>query len=120
MKDILHRYYEAWAAQDMNTAQALLHSDLVFVSPQDCFESAESFLTKCWKYSTGLTSVRFISEVYEGNRAFVILRWQMEDGKTFTGAEYLEISNDRIRRIVVVNNDPGFEKSIESSGLVSN
>jgi hypothetical protein len=47
MKDVTHRYSEAWAAQDREGVRELLHEKLVFTSPQDSFCSAESFLSAC-------------------------------------------------------------------------
>lgn len=99
MKDITYRYYKAWAAQDRERVRELLHADLEFSSQQDCFYSADSFLSAFWRYSTGLTGVRFVKEVYQENKAFVILRWLIEDGCTFAGAEYLEATGDKIEKM---------------------
>jgi len=102
----VRRYYEAWAAQDRGTVRELLHDDLMFASPQDRFASADTFLAACWAYAEGLTQVRFIEEVHAVGRAFVILEWHNEDGTAFATAEYLELREGRIKRILVVNNDP--------------
>ena len=110
MKNITYRYYKAWVAQDRERVRELLHADLEFTSQQDCFDSADSFLSACWRYSTGLTGVHFVKDVYQENRAFVILRWLIEDGSTFAGAEYLEATGDKIKKIMVINNDTRFEK----------
>ena len=112
MKGLTHRYYEAWASRDRECVRESLHAALEFTSPQDRFDSADSFLSACWIYSQGLASVRFEKEVYDGNRAFVILRWLNEDGSTFASAEYLESIAGKIKTILVVNNDPRFEKQI--------
>ena len=90
----------------------LLHAQLEFTSPQDRFDSADAFLSACWRYSTGLAGVQYVKEVYEGDRAFVILRWQNQDGSTFADAEYLEAHGGKIVKIVVVNSDPTFERLI--------
>jgi hypothetical protein len=113
MRDLTHRYYTAWAAQHRERARELLHRELVFTSPQDHFDSADAFLSACWTYSSGLAGVRFVKEVYEGGRAFVILRWLNEDGSSFVDAEYLESACGRITRILVVNNDPLFDELIQ-------
>jgi hypothetical protein len=106
-RDLVHRYYEAWAAQDRQAVRSLLDNHLVFVSPQDRFESADAFLSACWRYSDGLRGVEFVKEVYDEHQASVILRWSMEDG-SFAGAEYVRVLGDRIVEILVVNNDPAF------------
>jgi hypothetical protein len=98
MKDATQRYYEVWAAQDRVRINELLHGELVFTSLQDSFNSADSFLSACWRYSSGLVVIRFVKEVYEGDRAFVILRWLKEDGSTFVGAEYLESADEKIEK----------------------
>ena len=47
MMDITYRYYKAWAAQDRERVRELLHADLEFTCRQDCFDSADSFLSAC-------------------------------------------------------------------------
>jgi hypothetical protein len=106
IRGLTHRYYEAWAAQDRERVDALLHDGLEFISPQGSFGSADSFLSASWTRSAGLAGVRFVREVYQGDRAFVILRWLNQDGSTFTDAEYLESSHGRIKTILVVSYDP--------------
>jgi hypothetical protein len=108
LKTLVHRYYEAWAARDRAAVRALLSDDLTFKSVEDTFDSADTFLSTCWKYSEGLTGVRCLKELYDGDQAFVILRWQMQDGTTFAGAEYLRVDGGRIREIMVVNSDFSF------------
>ena len=112
-KTTIHRYYNAWASQDYDTVREVLHNKLRFISPQDSFNSTEEFLSECWKYSKGLTDVRFIHEVYQDTTAFVILLWIMEGGSRFADAEYVELDNDKIKHILVVNNDPSFIQLID-------
>lgn len=112
MKALTHQYYEAWAAQEVERVRDLLHRDLVFISPQDRFDSSDSFLSACWKYSIGLAAVRFVKEIYDAQRAFVILQWKNEDGSTFAGAEYLEIKDGKIKEIIVVSNDSQLDRMI--------
>jgi hypothetical protein len=107
-REIVRRYYKAWASQDRGQVRALLNDQLQFSSPQETFESADAFLEACWKYSEGLTSVQFTIEVYEDSEAFVILLWSNEDASGFTDAEYLQVDQGKVKRIVVVNNDPSF------------
>jgi len=119
MKDITHRYYEAWAARDQERVREVLHAELVFTNPQDSFDAADSFLSACWRYSTGLAGVRFVKDVCEEDRVFVILQWLNEDGSTFADAEYLEFSNGKMKEIVVFNNGPLFEKLFGKSALTT-
>ncbi len=112
MRDLCRRYYEAWAAGDRETVRNCLHENLSFASPQDRYDSAEAFLSQCWRFSEGLTGVRVVEEVHEGNRSFLILRWLARQGE-FMGAEYVEHAEDRITRIIVVNNDPAFGSMVE-------
>jgi len=111
-REIVHRYYKAWASQALREVQALLHNQLNFASPQETFDSANEFLEACWKYSDGLTGVQFNTEVYENREAFVILQWSYEDGSSFVNAEYLQVDQEKIERIVVVNNDPSFGQQV--------
>ena len=48
LRQIIRTYYEAWAARDREAARASLTDDLVFVSAEDRFSSADAFLAKCW------------------------------------------------------------------------
>ena len=110
IEELIHLYYEGWATQNRSQVRDLLEDELLFTSPQDRFESAESFLSTCWKYSTGLAGVRFVAEIFEEDEAFVILRWLNEDGTSFADAEYVRVAGGRISEILVVNNDPSFAK----------
>jgi ketosteroid isomerase-like protein len=109
MRDTVHRYCQAWAARDRARVRQLLQDRLTFTSPQDSFDSADCCLSACWHYSTGLAGARFVPEVYEEDRAFVVLQWSNEDGTTSVDAEYLEMAGGKIKRILVVNNDLHFE-----------
>ncbi|MBC8478350.1 MAG: nuclear transport factor 2 family protein [Candidatus Delongbacteria bacterium] len=108
IRELTRKYYQAWAAQNREAVLELLDPELSFTSPQDRFESAESFLQGCWIYSTGLAGVSFIRGIYADESAFVILRWHNQDGGSFMGAEYLTGTGGRINEILVVNNDPSF------------
>lgn len=110
VKEIVHRYYQAWAAQRQDAVRDLLADNLIFRSPQDAFNSADLFLSDCWKYSSALTGVVFREEVYDGNKAVVVLQWTNADGSTFTDAEYLHVEAEKIQKILVVNNDTSFGK----------
>jgi hypothetical protein len=105
MKTLVHRYYEAWAAKDRDAVKKQVHDDLVFKSTEASFTSADAFLSTCWKYSDGLTGVEFLKEVYDDAQAFVIMRWHMEDGTTFIGAEYVRAELDLISEIIVISNN---------------
>lgn len=111
-REIVHRYYKAWASQDRSEVRALLNDQLEFASPQESYESADAFLDACWKYSEGLTGVQFSKEVYEDGDAFVILLWSNEDGSSFADAEYLQVAQEKIKQIVVINNDPSFRAQV--------
>ena len=108
IRDLVHRYYEAWAARDRDAAARQLADELTFVSPEDRYESAAAFLSACWRYSEGLAGVGFLHEIYDEGQAFVILQWRMEDGSTFQGAEYLRCADGAIRDILVVSNTLSF------------
>ncbi|MBD3257222.1 hypothetical protein GF377_02220 [candidate division GN15 bacterium] len=112
-KDTVHRYYTAWAAQDRTKVRQMLADNLRFVSPQDKFESAEAFLATCWEYSQGLSGVEVESEVYDGDRGFVILRWRTESGSSFADAEYVRVADGKMAEILVVNNDPAFHTMLD-------
>lgn len=110
---LIREYYEAWARQDREAVRRLIADDLSFVSPQDAFDSAESFLTNCWRFSKGLCGVRFIKEVYDEHHGFLVLEWAMEDGSRFADAEFVRVDGTNISEILVVNNDPSFTGMIQ-------
>jgi hypothetical protein len=112
IKNLVHRYYEAWASQQQEQVRRLLRDDLIFRSPQDRFDSADVFLGKCWRYSEGLAGVRFLREIYDGDQAFVILEWSSADGTRFADAEYVRVDGEGIAEILVVANDPSFGQQV--------
>lgn len=105
-RDIVHAYYEAWAGRKRDEVRKRLNNDFKFTAPNYKFNEADAFLECCWQYSKGLAGVEFHTELYDNDRAFVILIWKTEDGKMFAGAEYVRVKSDRLAEILVVNNDP--------------
>lgn len=108
IREVVHRFYVAWAKRDKEQVTALLAEDLDFRSAQDRFVRANEFLESCWKYSEGLAGVSFLKEVYAGDQAFVLLEWENEDGGHFVDAEYLRVDSGRVCEALVVNNSPSF------------
>jgi hypothetical protein len=108
-KETVHAYYTAWADQERKKARELLAEAFQFDAPQFTFDNADTFLDSCWQYSDELSGVKFLYEVYDGDQAFVILLWSMEDGTTFAGAEYVTVADGKVTRILVVNNDPSIK-----------
>ena len=106
-KDLIENYYKAFASRDMTSVKKILDTSFEHRSKEAIITSAQEFIDKCWEYGEGLTDVKFKEEVIAVNKAFYILEWIGENG-SFHDAEYIEVKNDKITRILVINNEPDF------------
>ncbi len=98
-KDIIRRYYDAWAASDRDAARAFLQDDLKFRSPQDSFDSADAFLDACWQYAESFGGVDMLQDVYEPDKAYIAYRLN-----EFTVAEFHKIRDGKIAEVYVTMN----------------
>jgi ketosteroid isomerase-like protein len=103
MQNVVHAYYQAWAAQDKPGAAALMANDMRHISVWGRWESAESYLEEFERLSEGLAAIEFIRELYGAGEAFVLFRVIMESGASFIGTDLLRIDEGLVSEIINVN-----------------
>lgn len=103
IRDVVHNYYAAWAAQDKDAAAALMADDLRHASVWGVWESKDGYLEEFENFSAGLTGIEFISEVYDGDRAFVLFKVVTASGAWFTGTDLVTVSDGKVSEIINVN-----------------
>ncbi|MBC8312255.1 MAG: hypothetical protein H8E72_08100 [Candidatus Marinimicrobia bacterium] len=95
-KDIISIYYNSWVINDKSSAREQLADDLIFRSPNDNFDSADSFMDACWQFSEYFTEFKLLHQVYEEKKAYII--YPMD--KIFIG-EFIKFKDGKISEIYV-------------------
>ena len=71
-EEIIRDYYQAWIDSDRDRARAFLADDLKFRSPDDEFDTADSFLDKCWVFSEGFDRMDMVHELYGEAGGYIV------------------------------------------------
>lgn len=99
VKEIILNYYTAWVENDYTKAKSFISENLKFKSPDDQFNSAESFLNECWQYAELFTAFIIIQEVYSEYDAYIVYKMD----KLNVG-EFIKTKNGEITEIYVTFN----------------
>jgi hypothetical protein len=93
---LVKAYYDSWLQSDRQSARACLDDNLVFHSPQDNFNKADTFLEKCWIFAEGFDEMHYLHELYAADGAYVVYR-----SGEFCCGELLKLRDGRICEIYV-------------------
>src|SRR5919198_2768524 len=89
--------YEAYAASDRETIEALLADDLIFYSPADVGIDRATYLERCWPNSGNQRAFEFRRLVEMGDEVLVTYECERKDGSRFRNTEILGFDGDKIR-----------------------
>lgn len=100
--EIVRQMFEAYRAQDLAAAEALLADDLVFTSPQDDHLDRDTYLSVCFPTADHFTSQVTLSVTDAGNDGvFTLYEYQLENDEVYRNTEYLTVRNGQIHQIQV-------------------
>lgn len=103
--ELMKSYFNAWLCGDKATVAGMLADDMKLTSPQESYDTAESFLEACWKYSEEFQSIEIIHIVSEGAATMLCYEGTFKDGK-YRMCEYYEIVEGKIKRADVLSITP--------------
>jgi ketosteroid isomerase-like protein len=90
--EIVRTAFEAYIAQDRNTATRLIADDFVFTSPQDDHIGKQAFLDRCFPTMDRLNSQEILELVAAGNDGvFILYEYEMKSGDRYRNAEFIRV-----------------------------
>jgi ketosteroid isomerase-like protein len=100
--DIVRACFDAYLAQDTETADRLLGDDLVFTSPQDDHIDRATYFERCFPTTGRLASltVLHLTEV-DDTDVFVLYEYELTDHGTYRNTEVLSVRDGRVVEIQV-------------------
>lgn len=100
--DIVRALFEAYLAQDRETADRLLAADLVFTSPLDDHIDKAAYLERCFPTADRLVSQRILQLVAAGDDGvFLLYQYELKTGQRHRNAEYLILAGGQVTEIQV-------------------
>lgn len=95
-KTIIKKYFDGWVRDDKDKVRFYLADGLKFRSPEENYDSADSFIEACWKHAEKMPRFDVIHEVYDNDGGYVVY-----STGGFVSAELLKIRNGKIYEIYV-------------------
>lgn len=100
--EIVRQMFEAYRAQNLAAAEALLADDVVFTSPQDDHIDRATYLSTCFPTADRFTSQVTLSTVDAGDDGvFTLYEYQLANGEIYRNTEYFTVRDGQIHEIQV-------------------
>ena len=109
LKKLIRKYYKAYLERNKGVAEELLDPNFQALSSMMKFYSAQDYLEGGWKQTNALVGLDYELEVVDedNSTAFYVLKWDFGDSTMHT-AEYIEVKNEKIIKILWINMGPKF------------
>ena len=113
LKTLIRKYYNAYLERKLDVVKEILEPKFEAISGMMKFNGSQNYLDGSWKNTEKLVGLKFELEVIdeEKNTAFYVLKWDFGNSKMET-AEYLEVKDEKITKIVWINMGPDFYSKI--------
>ena len=98
---LARRCYEAFAAGDRDTIEALFTDDLAFSSPPDPALDRAGYFERCWPGAGTFATFEFPRLIEAGDEVVVTYEATQRDGRRIRNTEVLTFRGDRICRVEV-------------------
>jgi len=93
---------DAYLAEDRDTADRLLATDLVFTSPQDDRIDKAAYLQRCFPTANRLNSQEILEAVdVDADHVFLLYEYELRDGSRYRNAEYITVRGGQLTEIQV-------------------
>ncbi|MGH1563217.1 nuclear transport factor 2 family protein [Mumia sp. DW29H23] len=94
--------FDAYRAQDRETAEELLAPDFVFTSPQDDHIDRAAYFARCFPTADRFTRQELLHVVeVGGGDVLMVYEYDVRDGGTFRNAELVTIDDGRLTEVQV-------------------
>lgn len=95
--DIVRASFQAYLAQDRDTAESLLAEGFVFTSPQDDHIDKAAFLQRCFPTAERLMSQELLHVVdLPGNDVFIMYEYQLKTGDRHRNTEVIAVRDEQL------------------------
>jgi len=95
--DTVRAMFDAYRAQDLAAAEALVAEDFVFTSPRDDRIDRAAYFARCFPTAERFARQEILQAVPgEGEDVFVLYEYDLADGGTYRNAEVLTVRDGRV------------------------
>ena len=88
--------FEAYVAKDRAAIEALIDRDYHFTSPIDNALDRETYFARCWPNSKVMTGFKYIYQLEDGDRAFIVYEAHTRTGRTFRNSEVYTVRDGQL------------------------
>jgi ketosteroid isomerase-like protein len=105
--DVVRASFEAYLAQDMRAAAALIAEDFTFTSPRDDHIGKAAFLERCFPTADRLVSQHILELVSAGEAGvFILYEYELKTGERHRNAEFIRVVNGQLAETQVFFGGP--------------
>jgi ketosteroid isomerase-like protein len=95
--DIVRASFDAYLAQDRDTADRLLADDFVFTSPQDDHIDKAAFLERCFPTADRFNSQEILELVSAGpDNVFILYEYELKTGDRHRNTEFISVREGQL------------------------
>jgi len=95
--DVVRASFQAYRAQDRDTAERLLADDYVFTSPQDDRIGKTEFLEKCFPTADRFSSQEIVQLVSAGaDGVFIMYEYELKTGGRYRNTEFSTVHDGQL------------------------
>ena len=100
--EIVRASFDAYLAQDRDTAERLIAQDLVFTSPQDDHIDKTAYLERCFPTADRLISQEILELVGAGqDGVFILYEYELKTGERHRNTEFITVRGEQLVEIQV-------------------
>jgi ketosteroid isomerase-like protein len=95
--DAVHASFDAYRAQDLETATALIAEDFTFTSPQDDHIDKAAFLERCFPTADRMLSQQILELVpASDDGVFLLYEYELRTGERHRNTEYIRVRDGQL------------------------
>jgi len=95
--DIIRAAFDAYLAQDRDTAERLLAEDFSFTSPQDDHIDKAAYMQRCFPTTGRLISQEILELVSAGaDGVFILYEYELKTGDRHRNTEYITVRDGQL------------------------
>jgi len=95
--DIVRASFDAYLAQDRDTADRLIAEDFVFTSPQDDHIDKAAFFERCFPTADRFISQEILELVSAGpDNVFILYEYELKTGDRHRNTEFIRVRDGQL------------------------
>jgi ketosteroid isomerase-like protein len=100
--EIVRASFDAYVAQDRDTAERLIAEDLVFTSPLDDHIDKTAYFERCFPTADRLISQEILELVGAGeDGVFLLYEYELKTGERYRNTEFITVRGEQLVEIQV-------------------